>query len=117
MGNPVVHFEIGGRDGARTAEFYSELFDWDIRIDPTGYGLVDTGSEVGIGGGIMQAPPQASPYVTFYVGVADLDKYLTRAEELGATKVLEPMEVGGIGAFAMFADPDGNLVGLFRDDG
>ena len=116
MGNPVVHFEIGGRDGGRTVEFYCELFDWDVRMDPTGYGLVDTGSDVGIGGGIMQTPPQAPPYVTFYVGVDDVDKYLTRAEELGGRKVLAPMDVGTIGAFAMFADPDGNLVGLFREN-
>jgi predicted enzyme related to lactoylglutathione lyase len=26
------------------------------------------------------------------------------------------MVIGRIGAFAMFADPDGNLVGLFRED-
>ena len=116
MGNPVVHFEIGGLDAERTRAFYSELFDWDVECDPGGYALVDTRSDAGICGGIMQTPPQAQPYVTFYVGVDDLDKYLTRAQELGGTKVLEPMEVGRIGAFAMFADPDGNLVGLFREN-
>ena len=116
MGNPVVHFEIGGLDADRTRAFYAELFDWDVRGDPSGSALVDTRSEAGIRGGIMQTPPQARPYVTFYVGVDDLAKYLTRAEELGGSKVLDPMEVGRIGAFAMFADPDGNLVGLFTED-
>lgn len=28
MGKPVVHFEIGCRDKAKTAEFYGALFDW-----------------------------------------------------------------------------------------
>ena len=116
MGNPVVHFEIGGLNAQRTRAFYSELFDWDVQGVPGGYALVDTRSEAGIRGGIMQAPPQAEPYVTFYVGVDDLDKYLTRAQELGGSKVLEPMQVGRIGAFAMFADPDGNLVGLFKEE-
>ena len=38
MGNPVVHFEIGGRDAVRTRAFYSELFDWDVRAIPAGTG-------------------------------------------------------------------------------
>jgi len=57
MGDPVVHFEIGGADGERTRKFYSDLFGWDIRMDEAGYGVVDTGSDTGIGGGIMQTPP------------------------------------------------------------
>jgi predicted enzyme related to lactoylglutathione lyase len=115
MGDPVVHFEIGGADGERTRGFYSDLFGWDIRMDEAGYGVVDTGSDTGIGGGIMQTPPLVPPYLTFYVGVDDLDKYLRRAQELGGSTVLGPMPVGQVGAFAMFADPDGNIVGLFRE--
>jgi predicted enzyme related to lactoylglutathione lyase len=115
MDNPVVHFEVGGRNIDRTRAFYFELFGWAIKMDPTGYGVVDTGSDVGIGGGIIQTPPQVPAYVTFYVGVDDLDKYLTRAEELGGSTVLRPMPIGAIGSFAMFADPDGNTIGLFRE--
>ncbi|HET7929470.1 MAG TPA: VOC family protein, partial [Actinomycetota bacterium] len=107
MGNPVVHFEIGGTDAERSRAFYSVLFDWDVQGHPTEYALVDTRSEAGIGGGIMQTPGHVPPYVTFYVGVDDLDKYLLRAEELGGSRVLGPTRVGAIGAFAMFADPDG----------
>lgn len=115
MGNPVVHFEIGGKIAERTRAFYSELFGWDIGIDETGYGLVDTRSDIGIRGGMMVTPPEVPPYLTVYVAVDDLDKYLKRAEELGGSTVLRPMPVKGIGAFAMLGDPDGNIVGLFRE--
>jgi predicted enzyme related to lactoylglutathione lyase len=114
MGNPVVHFEIGSRDADRTRAFYSELFDWDIPSDGT-YSPVDTLAETGIRGGILQAPPDVPTYVTFYVGVDDLDKYLARVDELGGRAIVGPMSIPGIGAFAMFADPDGNVVGLFRE--
>ena len=30
MANPVVHFEIGGRDSAKINRFYSQLFGWKI---------------------------------------------------------------------------------------
>ena len=28
--NPVVHFEIGCKDSAKTQDFYTKLFDWKI---------------------------------------------------------------------------------------
>ena len=30
MGQPVVHFEVVGKDGAALQSFYSELFGWEI---------------------------------------------------------------------------------------
>jgi predicted enzyme related to lactoylglutathione lyase len=30
MPNPVVHFEIGGRDSAATQKFFTDLFGWTI---------------------------------------------------------------------------------------
>jgi hypothetical protein len=115
VGDPVVHFEIGGKNAERTRAFYSELFGWDIGMDEAGYRLVDTRSDIGIRGGMMLTPPEVPPYLTVYVAVDDLDKYLKRAEELGGSTVLGPMPVRGIGAFAMLGDPDGNIVGLFRE--
>lgn len=115
MGDPVVHFEIGGKIAERTRAFYSELFGWDIGMDEAGYRPVDTRSDIGIRGGMMLTPPEVPPYLTVYVAVDDLDKYLKRAEELGGSTVLGPMPVRGIGAFAMLGDPDGNIVGLFRE--
>lgn len=115
MGRPVVHFEIGVGDGPRARAFYRELFDWKILADESEYGLVDTGAGSGINGGIMQTPEGVPAYVAMYVGVDDLDRYLERAEELGGKTVMEPMPVGEMGSFAMFTDPDGNMIGLFKE--
>ena len=41
MGQPVVHFEVIGKDGERLQRYYSELFGWQIDADnPMGYGMV-----------------------------------------------------------------------------
>jgi predicted enzyme related to lactoylglutathione lyase len=40
MGNPVVHFEIGGREIAKSRGFHSELFGWNIQVDENGYGMI-----------------------------------------------------------------------------
>lgn len=115
MGDPVVHFQIGATDWARTRDFYADLFGWTVTGDPSGYGMIDTGSGMGIIGGVMQAPPGRPPWLAVYVAVDDVQKALVRAEELGATRVVEPRTVPGEqGAFAMFTDPDGNLIGLFE---
>lgn len=116
MGNAVIHFEIGASDMKRSRTFYSELFDWDIDVGSTGYGQIDTRADEGIKGGLMQAPNGAPPYVAFYVGVDDLEKYLERAETLGGKRLVGPMPIGDRGAFAMFTDPDGSVIGLFKEN-
>jgi len=114
MGNPVVHFEICVKDAAKGQEFYSQLFDWEIKVDEKmNYGVVTTGEE-GIGGGIFPAEEgKFPPHITFYIQVDDLQKYLDRAIELGGKMILPPTPIPDIGSFAMFADPDGNVLGLW----
>jgi hypothetical protein len=63
MGSPVVHFEVGGSDAERSRRFHQDLFGWEITADDSGYGLVRTGSDDGIGGGVMQAPPGRPTWV------------------------------------------------------
>ena len=62
MGQPVVHFEVIGKDGEKLQTYYSELFGWEVDADnPLGYGSVgregNTNADgVGIGGGIGAGP-------------------------------------------------------------
>lgn len=115
MSKPVVHFEIAGRDGKKSREFYGKLFDWKIELfEGMDYGMVNPANDKSIGGGIAQAQPGMSPYVTFYVDVEDLQKYLDKAEKLGGKTVLPPTPIPGVGSMAWFADPDGNCIGLFK---
>ena len=80
-----------------------------------GYGLVDTGAGEGaIGGGIGPSAGPGEPGVRIYMRVDDLDAYLDRAEELGGKRLVPPTDLpGDFGRFAIFADPDGNQVGLW----
>ncbi len=117
MGHPVVHFEIHAKDAKKANEFYSKLFDWKINVDQTmNYGLIKTGGEGGIDGGISDHGAQCGqpPFVTFYVHVDDLAASLAKAEGLGAKTVMGPTPIPGHGAMAMFQDPDGNFIGLFK---
>lgn len=115
MANNVVHFEIVGRDGAATQQFYGDLFDWQVNADnPMGYGVVsaDPDSANRISGGICQAPGAKFAKVTIYVSVDDIAKYLAKVEKLGGEVLMEETEVMDGWTIGMFADPEGNWIGL-----
>jgi uncharacterized protein len=120
MGQPVVHFEIVGKDGEKLQRYYAELFGWEIDSNnPMGYGIVaregNTNPDgVGIGGGVGPAPEGYEGHVTFYVEVPDVEAALAQAESLGGSRMMgpaEPMEGLEVG---LFADPEGHVVGLVR---
>lgn len=112
MSNPVVHFEIQGKDGAKLQEYYAGLFGWKINADnPVNYGLVAAGNG-GIGGGISDG----APGVTIYVAVPDLQAALDKAVALGGKVVTPVTHVPGMVTFAQFQDPEGNLMGIVLDD-
>jgi predicted enzyme related to lactoylglutathione lyase len=117
MGAPVAYFEVISGDHERARRFYSELFDWTAEADPAmgGYAMIDTGNGDGaVSGGIGPASPEDGPGVRIYVRVDDLDAYLAKAEKLGGTTIVPPMDLpGGYGRIALFGDPDGNRVGLW----
>jgi predicted enzyme related to lactoylglutathione lyase len=110
MAHPVIHWEIGGRDTERLREFYTDLFGWEIdRRDPE-YSLISTGE--GVGGAIMRTREDMPAHVTIYVRVQDLDQALRRAAALGGKQLVGPTPIPGVGGFALFADPEGNAIGL-----
>ena len=115
MPHPVVHFEIAGKDGKKLQDFYVKLFDWKINVDAEmgNYGLVEA-SEGGIGVGVFQAQEGMPPFLTVYVSVDDLQAYLDKAVRLGGKAIVPPTPIPNVGAFAMFQDPEGNVVGLFK---
>jgi uncharacterized protein len=114
MGNPVVHFEVIGSDGAALERFYGELFGWHIQSVPDlKYGTVDTHGGEGINGGIGTFQ-EGSNYITFYAAVPDLQATLDKAEKLGGKTLEPPMEIPGVVTLAQFADPQGNRIGIIK---
>ena len=121
MGQPVVHFEVVGKDGGKLQTYYSELFGWEIDTDnPMNYGMVaregNVGREgIGIGGGVGQGPPGYDGHVTFYVAVPDVEEALQKAESLGGKRVMGPENIMDMVTLGQFRDPEGNMVGVVQE--
>ncbi|MGB6481947.1 MAG: VOC family protein [Candidatus Acidiferrales bacterium] len=124
MGQPVVHFEISGRDPHKLRSYYGDLFGWEFdtnapvveAISERGnYGFVNrdtTDDGVGIPGGVGGGRSYHS-YAIFYVGVPNVGIALQKAERLGGTRVMGPVKNPGKDlVVAHFTDPEGNLIGL-----
>ena len=113
MANPVVHFEVTGKDGKKLQEFYSKTFGWQVNADnPMNYGIVDA-QVGGIAGGIS-AGDGGTKQVTFYIEVDDPQAYLDKVEAKGGKTVMPVTEIPGMVVLAQFADPEGNVVGLVK---
>jgi uncharacterized protein len=113
MAQRIGHFEVGAAEFDGQIDFYHELFGWQVRKVADGYALVDTRAGSGLNGGIGRSS-DGTPWVSFYVGTTDLKATLQRAESLGGTTELGVTVIPDLATFAMFRDPDGNLVGLFE---
>lgn len=114
-GNPVVWFEVLGRNGKQLQDFYRALFDWQIKVDPAqGYGEVQLDPAGGIPGGIGQAPGGGAGHVTFYVAVNDLQATLDKVSRHGGRTIMPPTEVSPTVKIALFADLEGHVMGLFK---
>src|SRR5438132_4476036 len=97
MAQPVVHFEIIGKEPAKLRAYFGELFGWEFDTsspvaqavsEPLNYGFVGrittpdgTGIPGGVGGGAGY-----DSHVLFYVGVPDVEAALQKAESLGGKR-------------------------------
>jgi hypothetical protein len=121
MGQPVVHFEVVGKDGEKLQKYYADLFGWEVDANnPMKYGMVaregNTGADdVGIGGGIGGGPPGYEGHVTFYVAVPDVEEALKKAETLGGERVMGPEKIMDMVELGQFKDPEGHVIGVVNE--
>jgi uncharacterized protein len=122
MGQPVVHFEVIGKDGDKLQKYYSELFGWEIDSNnEMNYGMVSRDSNLtadgspGIGGGVAGGPPGYGGHVTFYVAVPDVEAALAKAESLGGTRIMGPEKIMDGVELGQFSDPEGHVIGIVKD--
>jgi len=112
MPNPVMHFELIGKDAIALQKFYADLFGWKLSppmAEFGNYSLLENEGR-GIGGGIGEGDPR----VTVYIEVDDPQVYLDRAAKAGATVLMPVSKVTEDTTIALFADPAGNVTGLLK---
>lgn len=108
------HIEIPTASRENAKKFYGRVFGWTFQDVPEmSYTLFSTGDGE-VGGGFWNPPPEIPRLITNYLTVEDVDAKVAQVQEHGG-KLLKPkMVVGNFGCFALVADPDGNVLGLWQ---
>ena len=83
MANPVVHFEVLGKNADALQSFYKDIFNWQIQPAVPGYAMALPGT--GINGGIGGDQGGGAGRVTFYVEVKDIDSTLRSIDRVAST--------------------------------
>jgi hypothetical protein len=112
MPNPVVHFEILGKDKALLEAFYKDVFQWQIDPVMSEYSMAIPG-DGGIKGGIGAMGPERE-HVTFYIAVKDIHAMLALIESKGGKLGFGPHTIPDGGIIAGFEDPEGHLIGMIQ---
>jgi predicted enzyme related to lactoylglutathione lyase len=109
----IVHIEFPAADRDALAKFYAEVFGWDFQhtTEPVPYTTFEGGN---VGGGYPDVDGNRKPGdVIVYLDSDDIDADLKKIERLGGKTLMPKDAVGTMGWLAIFADPTGNMVGLW----
>ncbi len=121
----VVHFEIPANNIERAKKFYSDIFGWQMIKTPMAddFYLVNTveTDEKGmpktsgaINGDIMKrTSKEETPIIV--IKVPSMDEYLKKLKNAGCKVVIETQQIGGMGLYSRFIDPEGNIIGMWQD--
>jgi predicted enzyme related to lactoylglutathione lyase len=110
--------ELGTTDADGAQRFYEEVFGWttkDMGEEYGGYRIFHR-DETQVAGLMTNPDPSIPAAWTPYVGVEDTDAVCTKAVELGAEAIVEPMDIPNIGRFAIIKDPQGAVFGIIRGE-
>ncbi|MCC7207387.1 MAG: VOC family protein [Anaerolineae bacterium] len=110
----LVHVEIPAGNRDQAADFYHKALgitsSLDTQFDYLGFNFNDTSG----GAFVPLSESVHAGRVVVYFSSPDIDADLKSIEASGGKVVLPRMQVGDMGAMAMFQDPTGNIIGLWQ---
>jgi predicted enzyme related to lactoylglutathione lyase len=109
----ICYLEMPATDIARSAEFYKQVFGWNIRTRGDGSTAFDDTTAQVSGAWVLGRPPAAKPGLLFYIMVdsvaATIDVVLAHGGE-----IVQPLGAEAPEITARFRDPGGNVIGLYQ---
>jgi predicted enzyme related to lactoylglutathione lyase len=120
MAHPIVHIEIPADDTQAAGKFYANVFGWKLTLDEQ-FNYLQFDGEGGPGGAFVKtgpsmggAPDNQIGKPLLYIGTDDIDATLAKIESGGGRVLVPQTEIPGIGWFAIFNDPQGNTLALYK---
>jgi len=110
----ICYIEIPATDVARSADFYSRVFGWNIRQRGDGATAFDDGVGEVSGAWVVGRPPAAQPGFMVYIWVDSVAATIDAVVANGCD-IVQPIGADAPEITARFRDPGGNIVGLYQE--
>ena len=109
----VSYLHIPALDAARSAAFYRDVFGWQLH-GPPGHPSFSDGTGHVIGRWVSDQGVVGADGLRAYIYVADVDDTLVAVVSHGGRVVTPPYPEGTL-RVALFADPAGNVLGVWQE--
>ena len=112
----ICYLEIPTRDVETSVAFYRSVFAWSVRRRGDGAMAFDDGVGEVSGAWVTGRSPSPAPGLLLYVMV---DSVAVTADTIVAHggRIVQEIGVDAPEITARFADPDGNVLGLYQEPG
>lgn len=110
----ITHIDIPVSDLEQAKAFYSQVFGWQISAPPgfEDYPMWHAPNKISGGGLAPRSEGFTQP--RSYVEVDSIDETLAKVTKIGGRVLMEKSPISDTSWWAIFADPDGNEVGLYE---
>lgn len=110
----ITHIDIPVDDMERATSFYSEVLGWQIAEMPDyeGYPMWQAPNKISGGGFVARSDGLQS--MRSYVEVDSIDDVLASVKDAGGSVTLEKTQISPTSWYAVFADTEGNQMGLYE---
>ena len=110
----ICYVEMPAEDIARSADFYKAVFGWNIRKRGDGATAFDDGAGEVSGAWVLGRPNSAKPGLLIYIMVDSVEATIKKVIANGGT-IVQPLGADAPEITARFADPAGNVLGLYQE--
>ncbi len=110
----ICYLEIPAVDIARSAEFYREVFGWNVRQRGDGHTAFDDGVGEVSGTWVTGRHPASQLGLLVYVMVDSVEATLALVKANGG-EIVQPIGMDAPEITARFRDPAGNVFGLYQE--
>jgi uncharacterized protein len=112
----ICYIEMAAFDVELSSAFYKEVFGWNIRTRGDGAVAFDDGVGEVSGCWVTGRTPSISQGLLVYIMVDDIYKTID-AIEVNGGRIVQPVGLDAPEITARFADPTGNIMGLYQQPG
>ena len=112
----ICYLEIPATDIPRSVEFYQSVFGWHVRRRGDGAAAFDDGVGEVSGAWVTGRPSSPKPGLLLYIMVDSVEA-TSQVVVANGGHIVSPLGFRPSELIALFADPDGNVLGLYQEPG